>query len=170
MLNRAAALLVVFAIAALRLRMHTPVQAQQAPPPIFEVTISPKFSAPLILRGTSGGSVPGKNVAGRAETANGPCVGFVDEKPHHTLVVTDFFKYLSLQVQSPKDTTIIVRGPGGSWCNDDSKGKNPGIAGQWLAGTYSLWVGSYDPTKYHPYILQISESPDSATSAPLRFK
>lgn len=60
-------------------------------------------------------------------------------------------------MQSPKDTTIIVRGPGGIWCNDDFKGKNPGIAGQWLPGTYSIWVGSYDQTKYHPYVLRITE-------------
>lgn len=156
------------AIAALRLG-HTPVQAQPSPPILENVTISPKFSPPLILRGISGGVVPGENVAGRAETANGLCVGFVDEKPDHTLVVTDFFKYLGLQVQSPNDTTIIVRGPGGSWCNDDSKEKNPGIAGQWLAGTYSVWVGSYDSTKYHPYILQITETPDANSRSDVSF-
>jgi hypothetical protein len=61
-------------------------------------------------------------------------------------------------VQSPEDTTIIVRGPGGSWCNDDSQGKNAGIAGEWLAGTYNVWVGSFDKTKSPPYILQITES------------
>lgn len=161
MLNLGAALLVVMAtLAAVALGTYTPVQAQQAQPLMFEnVTISPNFSPdPLTVKGTSGGSVPGAKVAGRAETANGPCVGFVDEKPDHTLDVTDFFNYLSLQVQSREDTTIIVRGPGGTWCNDDSEGKNPGIAGEWLAGTYSVWVGSYDKAKQHPYILRITQS------------
>jgi hypothetical protein len=151
---------VAIAFAAIGLATCTLAQAQQAPPPRLEnVTIGPKFPPePLTVRGISGGSVSGENVAGRAETANGPCVGFVDEKPDHTLVITDFFNYLSLQVQGPEDTTIIVRGPGGTWCNDDSEGKNPGIAGEWLAGTYSVWVGSYNKTKNHPYILRITES------------
>lgn len=159
-LNRKVALLSLIAITAAGLGIYNPVQAQPASPPIFEnVTIGANFSPnPLTVRGISGGSVPGKNVAGRAETANGPCVGFVDEQPDHTLVLKDFFNSLSLQVQSPEDTTMIVRGPGGSWCNDDSEGKNPGIAGEWLAGTYNVWVGSFDQTNSHPYILRISEN------------
>jgi hypothetical protein len=156
LLSRGAALQITIAGG---LGMCLPVQAQPAPLPIFEnVTIRPKFSPdPIIVQGISGGSVPGKKIAGRAETASGPCVGFVDEKPNHTLVLKAFFNYLRIQVQSPRDTTIIVRGPGGIWCNDDFKGKNPGIAGQWLPGTYSIWVGSYDQTKYHPYVLRITE-------------
>ncbi len=159
-LNRGVALLSMIASTAVGLATYNPAQAQPASPPIFEnVTIGRNFSPnPLTVRGISGGSVPGKNVAGRAETANGPCVGFVDEQPDHTVVLKDFFNYLSLQVQSPEDTTMIVSGPGGSWCNDDSEGKNPGIAGQWLAGTYNVWVGSFDQTKSHPYILRITES------------
>jgi hypothetical protein len=84
-------------------------------------------------------------------------VGFVDEQPDHTIELTAFFNYLSLVVESPQDTTIVISGPGGTWCNDDFQGKNPGIAGQWLAGTYRVWVGSYDKNKYHPYVIKISE-------------
>jgi hypothetical protein len=132
-----------------------PAQAQA----IFEnVTVRPKFSPdPLIIRGISGGSVAANSVAGRAETPTGPCVGFVDEPPDHTIVLTNFFNYFSLQVESPEDTTIVISGPGGSWCNDDFQGKNPGIAGQWLAGTYRVWVGSYDKNNYHPYVIKMSE-------------
>lgn len=153
-------LTLMLGITAIGLKTSSPVQAQPASPPIFEnVTISSNFSPnPLTVRGISGGSVPAEKVAGRAETANGPCVGFVDEQPDHTLVLKDFFNRLSLQVQSPEDTTIIVRGPGGSWCNDDSQGKNAGIAGEWLAGTYNVWVGSFNQTKSPPYILRITES------------
>ncbi|MDX2097947.1 MAG: hypothetical protein SFW36_09235 [Leptolyngbyaceae cyanobacterium bins.59] len=135
------------------------VQAQQ-PPSVSEsvtVTIGSRFSPdPVELRGLSGGTVPASEVAERRETTNGLCEGFVNEKPNHTLVLTDFFDYLSLQIQSPEDTTLIIRGPGGSWCNDDYKGKNPGIAGQWLAGTYQVWIGSHGRTRYHPYIIRIS--------------
>lgn len=159
-LRKLKALTLTVGVAAIGLKTSNPVQAQPASPPIFEnVSIGSNFSPnPLIVRGISGGSVPAEKVAGRGETANGPCVGFVDEQPDHTLVLKDFFKYLSLQVQSPEDTTIIVRGPGGSWCNDDLQGKNAGIAGEWLAGTYNIWVGSFDKTKSPPYMLRITES------------
>jgi len=133
------------------------VQAQPAPPLFENVTIDRNFSSPLTLRGISGGSVPAQKVAGRTETVNGPCVGFVDTEPDHTLVLKDFFAYLRLQAQSPQDTTIIVRGPGGTWCNDDAEGKDPGIGGEWLAGSYDVWVGSFDRDSYYPYILRISK-------------
>ncbi len=126
---------------------------------IFEnVTVGPKFSPdPMTIRGISGGSVPASTVAARKDTPTGPCVGFVDEPPDHTIVLTAFFNYLSLVVESPQDTTIVISGPGGTWCNDDYQGKNPGIAGQWQAGTYRVWVGSYDKNNYHPYIIRMSK-------------
>ena len=138
----------------------TPTLAQQAKSlPIFEnATIGPNFSPdPRTLRGISGGSVPAKNVAGRAETATGPCVGFVDGQPDHKLVLNSFFNYLSIEVDSPQDTTLVIKGPGGTWCNDDYQGKNAGISGQWLKGSYQIWVGSYEKKKYHPYVIQITE-------------
>lgn len=127
--------------------------------PMFEnVTISPKFSPdPMIIRGVSGGSVPAKNVVGRPDKTTGACVGFVDEKPDHTLELSTFFNYLSLVVESPQDTTVVISGPGGTWCNDDYQGKNPGMAGQWLPGTYNIWVGSYKQDQYYPYIIKMSE-------------
>jgi hypothetical protein len=156
-LNRGAGLSVFFATLALGLTIYLPVGANEAP--IFEnVTIGRKFSPdPMTVRGISGGSVTAQQVAGRGETPNGPCVGFVDDKPDHTLVLTDDFEYLKLQLQSPGDTTIVVKGTSGTWCNDDFSGKNAGIAGQWLKGTYGIWVGSYNRTQYIPYSLQITE-------------
>ena len=111
----------------------------------------------MTIRGISGGSVPASDVAGRKQTPTGPCVGFMDEAPDHTLVLTSFFNYLSLVVESPQDTTLVISGPGGTWCNDDFQGKNPGIAGQWQAGTYKVWVGSYDTNNYNPYLIKISK-------------
>lgn len=140
--------------------ISTATQAQPArSPTMFEnVTIGPKFSPePMVLRGISGGSVPATQVAGRKETPTGPCVGFVDESPNHTINLKAFFNYLSLQVESPKDTTIVISGPGGTWCNDDFQGKNPGIAGQWQAGIYKVWVGSYNKNNFDPYIIKITE-------------
>ncbi|AFY36259.1 hypothetical protein [Calothrix sp. PCC 7507] len=138
--------------------IHAGVDAQQAPPIFGDISIGHKFSPdPFTVRGMSGGSVPGNQVAKRVETATGPCTGFVDEAPDHTLVLTSKFDYLKLQVQSPADTTLIISGPGGTWCNDEFNGQNPGMVGEWLPGTYRIWVGSYEQGKYFPYTLQISE-------------
>ncbi|MFP4124998.1 hypothetical protein [Coleofasciculus sp.] len=142
------------------LLMTPAVDAQSAAPqPIFEnVKLGRRFSPdPLIIRGISGGSVSTPDVSGRRETPTGSCIGYIDEQPDHILELTSFFNYLSLQVESPEDTTLLVKGPGGSWCNDDAEGKNPGISGQWLAGEYKVWVGSFQENKYHPYVIRISE-------------
>lgn len=134
------------------------VWAQNATPIFENVTIRPRFSPdPMVIRGISGGSIPADRIAGRVETPTGPCVGFTDREPDHTLELKAFFNYLSLQVQSPEDTTLIIKGPGGTWCNDESAGKNPGIAGQWQRGKYRVWVGSYRANEYHPYLMRITE-------------
>lgn len=126
---------------------------------IFEnVTLSPAFSpAPATVRGISGGAVPANELTGRAETITGDCVGFIDQQPDHRMVLTQFFNYLSLQIQSTENTTLVIRGPGGTWCNDDYSGKNPGIAGQWLSGTYEIWIGSFEQNTYHPYVIEMTE-------------
>ncbi len=129
---------------------------------LFEnITISPRFSPdPIIIRGISGGSIPAARIAGRDQSITGPCVGLVDEEPDHRLELTAFFNYLSLQVESSQDTTLVIRGPGGSWCNDDFEGnKNPGIAGQWQKGIYEVWIGSYSSEQYHPYTIRITGAP-----------
>lgn len=127
--------------------------------PIFQgVTINPQFRPdPQIVRGISGGMEFAREIAGRRDTEIGPCTGFVDRNPNHTLLITSPLNYLRVQVISPADTTLIITGPGGTWCNDDYQGKNAGIAGQWLPGTYSIWVGSYRQNRYAPYKILFSE-------------
>ncbi len=150
-----------FALAAGAVSDFSQLAAQPTPPFLFEnITLSPNFNPDAIaIRGISGGTIWARELAARKETETGPCVGFADEQPDHVLTLTNFFNYLSLQVDSPADTTIIVRGPGGTWCNDDviNQGKNPGIFGQWQAGTYQIWVGSFNKNQYHPYRIKLSE-------------
>jgi len=138
--------------------VHAIADAQEVPTIFGDITIDSQFSPdPLTVRGMSGGLLSGNQVAGKEETATGPCNGFVDETPDHTLTLTSKFDYLRLLVQSPEDTTIIIKGPGGTWCNDDFNGKNSGLVGEWLPGTYQIWVGSYEKGKYLPYTLQITK-------------
>ncbi|MDF5719997.1 MAG: hypothetical protein PUP91_05820 [Rhizonema sp. PD37] len=155
---RLSLLIVTLAIASVT---NDTAQAQKIPSLMLfgDVSIGNGFSPdPLTVRGMSGGNVTGKQIAGRSETPTGPCVGFFDEKPDHTLVLTSKFGYLSLVVKSPDDATLIVIGPGGTWCNDDLQGKNPGIVGEWLPGTYKIWVGSYKKERYFPYSLEITKA------------
>jgi hypothetical protein len=159
LVNRKIRLSFVIATLLIGLGVNKAAYGQEVPPQIFgDVRIGRKFAPdPFIVRGMSGGPVSASEVAGRGETGTGPCTGFVDEEPDHTLVLTNKFDYLKLEVDSPEDTTLIVSGPGGSWCNDEFDGKNPGIIGEWLPGTYRIWVGSYKRDKYLPYTLEITE-------------
>ena len=126
---------------------------------IFEdVVLTPnQMVNPTTVRGISGGPLTASQVAGRTDTATGICTGFVDTEPDHRIELTEFFAYLSLQVESSEDTVLVVRGPGGSWCNDDVMGFNPGLTGEWLSGIYDIWVGSYNEQTYHPYVIRFSE-------------
>lgn len=134
--------------------------AQDALTFIFETaTLTPGFEQDSVtLHGISGGFTTADQLTAQAETPTGACLGYVDTDPDHILVLEEFFDYLKLQVQSPEDTTMVVKGPGGTWCNDDFTDQNPAIAGQWLPGTYQVWIGSYRKDKYSPYIIQVSET------------
>jgi hypothetical protein len=123
-----------------------------------KVTLTPGFDPdPFELSGISGGTIAAATIADRLETETGICWGYVSEIPDYELVLTDDFTYLNLEVFSAQDTMILVQGPGGTWCSDDIDGWNPSIAGQWLAGTYRVWVGSGTIEQYSPYDLSFSE-------------
>ncbi len=148
------------AIAALLVAVPSQLHAQRrSRATLFEdIVLPPRFRPdPLFLDGISGGTFEIAAMSDREDTETGSCVGFVQQTPDHRLELTAEFASLHLQVFSSDDTTLLVRGPGGSWCNDDFEGKNPGIAGKWLAGTYEIWVGSYHRDEYHPYTIQISQ-------------
>ena len=128
---------------------------------IFEdVMLTPNFAPdPAEVRGLSGGDLPSSEVAGVIQSSTGLCNGFVDEEPDHTMVLTQPFAYLSLQVQSLEDTTLVVRDDlGNSWCNDNYLTYEPAIIGAWAAGTYQIWVGGIAPRQYAPYVLNLSET------------
>ncbi|MGB0560387.1 MAG: hypothetical protein ACPGVO_01105 [Spirulinaceae cyanobacterium] len=128
---------------------------------IFENVRLGPFSppAPLTVKGISGGPIAARLLTEQETTATGTCIGFIDRAPDHRLTLDEFFDYLSLNVRSPEDTTLVLIGPGGLWCSDDYEGRNPGLAGSWLPGTYEIWVGSYRRETYHPYVLEFNTEP-----------
>ncbi len=125
-----------------------------------DIAIAPKFTPQAIqLRGISGGGVETQKKSGRKVTETGDCIGFVDAEPDHKITLTKPFRFLQMQVKSSGDTVLLVRGPGGSWCSDDVSDRNPEISGDWLEGTYEVWVGSYEENTSFPYLLEVTEKP-----------
>jgi len=120
------------------------------------LTLSPQFSPnPTIVQGTGGGGTAIQSMIGRSESPIGPCTGYANPTPNHTLTLRAFFSSLRMTVDSAEDTALVIQGPGGTWCNDDTNGKNPEISGQWLPGKYDIWVTTYAKDKTAPYTLKL---------------
>ncbi len=41
------------------------------------------------------------------------------------------------------------------------------MAGQWLAGTYEIWIGSPTNRDYYPYVLRVTQRPDDPANIPI---
>ena len=109
------------------------------------------------ISGTAGGSTSLRDIAGKDETATGSCLGFGKGQPDQILRLNSAFRDLTVVVKSNTDTTIVVKGPGGTWCNDDFQGKNPGLDGQWQAGEYQVWIGTQGRNQSVNYVLKVSQ-------------
>ena len=114
------------------------------------------ITQPLILEGISGGSIAALEITQTEKTATGYCDGFASRQPNHILKIESFFKSLRLEVESTADTTIMVKGTGGVWCNDDVNNANPIIEGAWQPGIYKVWVGSYQADANNNYQIRIT--------------
>jgi hypothetical protein len=95
-------------------------------------------------------------------TPTGQCVGKYHQDSDYTLSVFGSKKAkvrnLRLEVESDRDTTLMVNGPGGLWCNDDDEGDpDPMIYGEWLPGSYRIWVGSYQPGQRLDYTIRVTD-------------
>ena len=114
------------------------------------------ITQPLTIKGTSGGAIAASEIAQTEKTSTGYCDGFIQPQPNHILELDNFFEYLRLEVESDADTTIVVRGLGEIWCNDDAGSANPVIEGQWQSGVYKVWVGSYQENANYDYSIKIT--------------
>lgn len=130
------------------------------------VTLSPGFAPdPQRLSGTAGGTT---DATVHGSSPLGGCFGWVPATPQHVLTLTEHLEWLAVRVSASGDTTLVVEGPVGWWCNDDDIGLNAGMSGQWAPGTYSIFVGTYDQGQALPYTLTLSSSdnPDVAVVEP----
>lgn len=153
-----------------RLRRQPPPQFQQyqGEPVIVErfsfqadevqsdsVSLSPGFMPdPYGLSGRATGRVPSRNL-GLPDV----CPGFWSRQPQHYVTLPQGMRYLRVDVSANADTTLAVVTPDGQvWCDDDSAGgTDPRLAGQFPAGTYAIYVGTYERNQRTRYSLSLSE-------------
>ena len=124
------------------------------------VTLAPGFVPnPTIFKGTGGGDRPAADVVETRRTSTGLCLGYISTDPHEEVIFESKFTRLEIRVESDLDTTLIVSGPDGIWCNDDSGDQNPAIIGQWLPGKYQIWIGAYQAEEEPEYELLFNDNP-----------
>lgn len=115
--------------------------------------IQPGFQPdPMALEGQSGGQMD-------VRTTFSQCRGWIaSDRPDHVITLTQPFNYLRIEGNASDDTTLVMQGPAGTLCDDDSAGnRNPRLEGTWPAGTYNVWVGSYNEGRFSRYQLQLTE-------------
>ncbi len=116
------------------------------------VSLTPGFTPdPFKGNGTSGGATS-------AATFSAGCNGYVATQPDHIFTAGGAFGNLRIMAKSTGDITLVVRMPDGTFrCNDDHEGTDPLISGNFPAGTYGIWIGSYQSGTNSPYTIGFSE-------------
>ncbi len=137
-------------------------QAQAGESNFGTVTLTPGFMPdPHQVEGTSGGATD-------ASTLGAGCVGFISGTPDHLFVASGVFSNLRILARSNADVTLVVQKPDGTYlCNDDFETTNPLVEGNFPAGTYKIWIGSYEQGVNSRYTLGFSELPTMPSSLTL---
>ncbi len=123
--------------------------------------LSPGFSpSPQTVKGYAKGAIALHRIVGERDMQKNLCLGYGSSSPDHMLVLKRRFTKLKLQVNSQRDTTLLIKGPGNRlYCLDDSeKGKDAGwISDQLPAGKYSIWVGAFERGQQFRYTVTVEE-------------
>jgi len=137
-----------------------PVVVVQQPPQVImpttsnfgTIALNPGFMPdPHVVAGQSGGNT-------QASARAGNCRGWITNTPDHLFRASNHFGNLRIMTLSSEDTTLVVLRPDGTYmCNDDTYGRNPHIQGNFPAGTYAIWIGSYRSGVVAPYRLGFTE-------------
>lgn len=123
------------------------------------LSLSPGFSSHTI-KGYAKGIIALHRIVGERDMQKNMCLGYGSPSPDHMLVLKKNVNKLRLQVNSRRDTTLLIKGPGNRlYCLDDSeKGKDAGwVANQLPAGKYSIWVGSFERGQQFRYTVTVDE-------------
>ncbi|MBO6936340.1 MAG: hypothetical protein JJ863_15320 [Deltaproteobacteria bacterium] len=98
------------------------------------------------------------------------CPGFWSGEPQHYVTLQQDMDYLRVEIAAHSDTTLAVVTPSGQvWCDDDSAGnQNPRLEGRFPAGTYAIYVGTYQQNDRTRYALAMDETHLAPQPAPQR--
>lgn len=118
------------------------------------ITIQAGFMPdPYVQRGRAAGRTPSRRLGMPSS-----CAGFWTRQPQHYVTLPRDMRYLRVDVNSRQDTTLAIVTPDGHvWCNDDAVGINPQLAGRFPAGTYAVYVGTYQAGARATYDISMSE-------------
>lgn len=102
-----------------------------------------------------------------AEQLGGGCQGWIAAQPDFVFYLDGAFPFVRIDTAARGDTTLVVRGPGGVFCDDDSAGgQNARITGAQWGGRYEVFVGTFQRGAVADYQLEISEiAPAGAVAA-----
>lgn len=124
------------------------------------ITLAEGFSAPHIVEGSAGGTTD-------ASSLGDGCIGNIQEAPDHELTLAAAMSGLRIYARADEDITLVIQKPDGSYiCNDDMEELNPLVTmDSFPAGTYKIWVGSYNTEDGGaPYKLAFSTDPAAVPS------
>lgn len=119
-----------------------------------EITLIPGFEH-RTNNGFTGGTVSFTEKFNRDREGN-LCVGYGDITPDYILVVSEDLPQLTLEVDSGgNDTTLVIQDRDRNilYCGDDFN-NNPDARlsyDNFPAGTYQVWIGSFDPNQRWNY-------------------
>jgi hypothetical protein len=137
----------------------TPVIAQTANFGTLKLSLG--FSpAEGTVSGYTGGSYSLSAISNR-DRYKKACIGFADPTPDHILILEKDFSRLKVLVNSGDDTTLLIQGPDETTirCGDDTgKSKDASVDdSKWKAGTYRMWVGTFNPGVKKNYTLTVQQ-------------
>jgi hypothetical protein len=119
-----------------------------------KVVLEPAFGT-MSFTSVAGGTRLGSEWTGTAPHAD--CAGHLPAQPQHEFELPEAIEALRLVATHSTDLTMVVEGPSGTWCNDDFDGTNPGLVGTWPAGSYRVFVGTFDGAFAPGYTLTLTE-------------
>ncbi|WP_199241114.1 peptidase [Marinicauda salina] len=129
-----------------------------------DYSLSPSFGSvelragflpdPHVRNLTAGGAI-------RVQDRMPDCRGYIANAPDYSLHYTAGSAPLYINVDSDRDTTLIVNGPNAQWyCDDDGADEPLNPLLYWSnppSGRYDIWVGTYSSGAGAPATLFISE-------------
>lgn len=133
--------------------------AMANPANFASLSLSPGFSSQTV-KGYTKGAIALYRIVGERDMHKNMCLGYGSPNPDHMLVLKKNVNPIKLQVNSQRDTTLLIKGPGNHlYCLDDSaNGKDAGwLPEQLPAGKYSIWVGSFERGQQFRYTVTAEE-------------